>query len=263
MARKRLRGLKVAVLATDGFEQVELTKPVSSLKKQGAEVEILSLEEGKIRGVNGLAPGRRVSVDRTIMASSPDDYDALLLPGGLKNPDALRQSEDVRDFVRGMETAGKPIAVICHAPWILISSGVIAGRRLTSWPGIQDDVRNAGAHWIDGALVRDGNWVSSRDPNDLPHFIEGMIDLFSESAPEVEQHPARLLPAASVVLGAVAVGAVGYYMNRKRQDDAAILVVSDDDETQGLSSESSVDEARTREVLSSHGGTQLPPPTIS
>lgn len=226
MAKKRLRGLKVAVLAADGFEQVELTKPVAALRKQGAEVEILSLEEGKIRGVNGLAPGRKVSVDGAIRASSPDDYDALLLPGGLKNPDKLRQSEDVRDFVRSIETAGKPIAVICHAPWILISSGVIAGRRLTSWPGIQDDVRNAGAHWIDGALVRDGNWVSSRDPDDLPHFIEGMIDLFSESAPDIEEQPSRLVPAASVVLGAVAVGAVGYYLNRKRQEEVG-LVVSD------------------------------------
>jgi protease I len=262
MAGKRLKGLKVAVLATDGFEQVELTRPVSALKKQGAEVEILSLEEGKIRGVNGLAPGRKVSVDRTIMASSPDDYDALLLPGGLKNPDKLRQSEEVREFVRRMESDGKPIAVICHAPWILISSGVIAGRRLTSWPGIQDDVRNAGAHWIDGALVRDGNWVSSRDPNDLPHFIEGMIDLFSESAPELEKQPARLLPAASVVLGAVAVGAVGYYLKKKREDGVTVLVVSDDDETSGLPGESVVDDARTRTGLSGQGET-LPPASIS
>lgn len=224
MAKKRLIGLKVAVLATHGFEQVELTEPVAALRKQGAQVEIISLEEGKILGVNGLAPGRKVPVDRTISSSSPDEYDAMLLPGGLKNPDTLRQSEQIREFVREIETSGKPVAVICHAPWILISSGVITGRRLTSWPGIQDDVRNAGAHWIDSPLVRDGNWVSSRDPNDLPYFIDGMIDLFSEQLPEVAERPVRLLPAASVVLGAVAVGAVGYYLKKKLRPEVEVEV---------------------------------------
>lgn len=262
MSKKVLRGLRVAVLAADGFEQVELTQPVSALEKQGAQVDILSLEEGKIRGVNGLAPGRKVAVDRTIRESSPDEYDALLLPGGLKNPDALRQSEEVRDFVRSMETAGKPIAVICHAPWILISSGVIAGRRLTSWPGIQDDVRNAGAHWIDGAMVRDGNWVSSRDPGDLPRFIEGMIDLFAENAPVVEQQPARLLPAASVVLGAVAVGAVGYYLNRKRNQDDH-LRVSDIDGFDDASQDARSNLEEPLAGVSSQSIPPIPPPTIS
>lgn len=225
MAKKRLKGLRVAVLATDGFEQVELTEPVSALKKMGAEVEIISLEEGKIQGVNGLSKGKKVSVDKAIDSASADDYDALLLPGGLKNPDALRQDERVREFVREMETEGKPIAAICHAAWILISAGVIAGRRLTSWPGIQDDVRNAGAHWIDSALVRDNNWVSSRDPQDLPYFIEGMTDLYAEQLPEVEeQTSSRLLPAASVVLGAVAVGAVSYYLKKKMRPEVEVEV---------------------------------------
>lgn len=262
MSKKLLRGLRVAVLAADGFEQVELTQPVSALEKQGAEVDILSLEEGKIRGVHGLARGRNFAVDRTIRASSPDEYDALLLPGGLKSPDVLRQSEDVRDFVRSMETAGKPIAMICHAPWILISSGVIAGRRLTSWPGIQDDVRNAGAHWIDGAKVRDGNWVSSRDPGDLPQFIEGMIDLFAESTPDVGQQPARILPAASVVLGAVAVGAVGYYLSRKRNQEDN-LHVSDLDDFDDASQEARSDTEEPLAGVSSQSIPTIPPPTTS
>ena len=262
MAKKRLTGLRVAVLATDGFEQVELTQPVAALKKAGANVDIISLEEGKIQGVNGLSKGSKVSVDKAIGTVSAQDYDALLLPGGLKNPDALRQDESVREFVREVETEGKPIAAICHAPWILISSGVIAGRRLTSWPGIQDDIRNAGAHWIDSALVRDNNWVSSRDPRDLPFFIEGMIDLFAAQLPEVEEKPAsKLIPAASVVLGAVAVGAVGYYLKKRMRPEVEVEVY----EIEPLPKTGSVppDRERTLDGIPVTTEPRMPPPGVS
>ena len=180
MARHALQGLRVAALAADGFEQVELTVPLKALKRAGANVEIVSLRPGTIRGMNLLLPGKQVSVDRLIGAADPAAYDALLLPGGFVNPDFLRQSEDALAFVRAFDAAGKPIAVICHGPWVLASAGLVRGRVLTSWPGIKDDLINAGAIWEDQAVVRDGNWVSSRGPHDLPKFKRAMCELFAE-----------------------------------------------------------------------------------
>jgi len=188
---KVLKGLKVAVLAADGFEQLELTSPVKALCKHGAEVEILSLRRGKIMGVNGLLPGKRVKVDRTLHSSKAESYDAVVLPGGLMSPDALRQSEDALQFVRDADRKGLPIAVICHGPWLLASAGLVRGRRLTSWPGIQDDLKNAGAVWTDSPVVRNGNWVSSRSPLDLPVFNETMVSVFSESMPAERKSPRR------------------------------------------------------------------------
>jgi protease I len=184
-----LNGLRVAVLATDGFEQVELTSPVDALTEHGAEVEIVSLHPGRIRGMNHMYPGKKVRVDRTLRTADADDYDALLLPGGLVNPDTLRQSEQALDFVRAFERAGKPIAMICHAPWLLVSAGLVVRRTLTSWPGIRDDVRNAGGIWHDEPLVRDRNWVSSRSPLDLPQFNRGMLELFAERVPLAPARP--------------------------------------------------------------------------
>src|SRR3954452_22113038 len=143
--RNRLKGLRVAVLAADGFEQVEVTKPVRALRRAGADVRIISLRPGRIRGVNFLWRGRKLPVDDTIFDARPEDYGALYLPGGFVNPDLLRQSERVRDFVRRFEASGRPIATMCHGPEVLISSGLVRGRRLASWPGIADDLRNAGA----------------------------------------------------------------------------------------------------------------------
>lgn len=183
MGRKELIGLRVAALAADGFEQVELTEPLKALQRAGALVEVVSLRPGKIRGVNLLSPGKKIAVDRVIDEVSPDSYDALLLPGGLFNPDTLRQSEQARAFVRAFDQQAKPIAVICHGPWLLASAGLLEGRRLTSWPGIRDDLANAGASWENKAVVRDGNWVSSRGPQDLPKFNKAMISLFREHAP--------------------------------------------------------------------------------
>lgn len=177
---KVLRGMKVAVLAADGFEQVELTGPVKALRREGAEVEVLSLRPGKIRGMNLLWPGKKVKVDRTVFTAKPADYDALLIPGGFINPDFLRQSDTARNWVREFDRLGKPIATLCHGPWVLASAGLVGSRRMTSWPGIQDDLKNAGARWEDGAVVRDGNWVTSRGPHDLLHFEPAMISVFAE-----------------------------------------------------------------------------------
>ncbi|HEX6039884.1 type 1 glutamine amidotransferase domain-containing protein [Longimicrobium sp.] len=184
-----LTGFRVAVLTADGGEQVEITSPVDALREHGAEVEIVSLHLGKIRTVNMLYPGKKVRVDRTLRTADAVDYDALLLPGGLVGPDTLRQSDEALDFVRAFDVAGKPIAVICHGPWLLVSSGLVVRRNLTSWPGIKDDVRNAGGIWHDEPLVRDRNWVSSRGPQDLKHFNRGMLELFAERMPVAPPRP--------------------------------------------------------------------------
>ena len=180
MHHVNLTGLRVAVLTADGAEQVEITSPVEALHEHGAEVEIVSLHPGRIRTVNHLFPGRKVRIDRTLRTADADDYDALLLPGGLIGPDTLRQSEAALDFVRAFERQDKPIAVICHGPWLLASAGLVVRRNLTTWPGIKDDIRNAGGIWHDEPLVRDRNWVSSRSPLDLKHFNRGMLELFAE-----------------------------------------------------------------------------------
>ncbi|MCY1081578.1 type 1 glutamine amidotransferase domain-containing protein [Archangium lansingense] len=208
MARKTLRGIRVGVLATDGFEQVELTLPVRALRKRGAQVDIISLHKGHIRGMNLLWPGKKVPVDETVHKARPKDFDALLIPGGFVNPDSLRQSEDVLDFVREFDRHGRPIATLCHGPWVLVSAGLASGRKLASWPGIKDDIRNAGGQWMDEPGVRDDRWFSSRSPLDMRHFIKGMVQLFEEFAPR--NHPVekrsrwgRWLFAA--VLGLVAI----------------------------------------------------------
>jgi protease I len=175
---KRLSGLRVAVLAADGVEQVEYTIPARALRKAGADVRLLSLRPGRIRSVNFLWRGRKFPVDQLVEGAHPEDYGALLLPGGFVNPDLMRQSQRARDFVRDFDALGRPIAVICHGAETMVSAGMVEGRRLTSWPGIADDLRNAGAHWVNAPLVRDGRWVSSRGPQDLRSFITGMIDLF-------------------------------------------------------------------------------------
>jgi protease I len=196
---KPLRGLRVAVLAADGFEQVEVTVPRAALRQAGADVRIISLRPGRIRGVNLLWRGRKLPVDDLVSNAGPEDYGALLLPGGLVSPDLLRQSERAKEFVRRMEALGRPIATLCHGPWVLVSAGLASGRHLTSWPGIADDVRNAGAHWTDAPLVRDGRWISSRGPHDLHRFVPAMIELFArEGVRDLEVLPRRWHWAAHV-----------------------------------------------------------------
>ena len=178
--KKKLQGIRVAVLAADGVEQIELTSPWKALLKAGAEVYLISPRSGKIQAVNALAPGRRIPVDATLDEVHPASFAALLLPGGHVNPDLLRQNEKALKFVRSFDRQNKPIAAICHAPWLLASAGLLSGRTLTSWPGIQDDLRNAGANWKDQAVVVDNNLLTSRGPQDIKKFNKRMVAHFAE-----------------------------------------------------------------------------------
>ena len=174
-----LKGKKVAILAADMFERVELEEPRKALESAGADVEVVSIHDGEIRGFDHFDPANTAEVDRTIEEASPDDYDALMIPGGVGNPDQLRGDENVVSFVREFNEAGKPLAVICHGPWVLVESGVVRGRRVTSWPTLETDIRNAGGEWVDAEVVVDGNLVTSRKPDDIPAFNREMERIFS------------------------------------------------------------------------------------
>jgi len=174
-----LKGKKVAILAADMFERVELEEPRKALEDAGAETEIVSIHDGEIQGFDHFDPADRVKVDRTVEDASADDYDALLVPGGVGNPDQLRGDENAVSFVRAFHDAGKPMAVICHGPWVLVESGAVRGKRLTSWPTLETDIRNAGGDWTDEEVVVDGNLVTSRKPDDIPAFNREMLRIFS------------------------------------------------------------------------------------
>lgn len=176
----KLLGKKVAILAADGFEEVELTKPRAALDEAGAKTTVVSIKPGKIQGMNHADKGETVPVDQTLDEAKPDDFDALLIPGGLMNPDSLRSSEEALEFVRHFFREGKPVAAICHAPWVLIDAGVLRSRTVTSWPAIKTDVRNAGANWVDQEVVVDNGLVTSRKPDDIPAFNKKMLEEFSE-----------------------------------------------------------------------------------
>ena len=175
-----MKGKKVAILAADMFERVELEEPRKALEDAGAEVEIVSIEDGQIQGFDHFDPADAVKVDRTVEEASAADYDALLIPGGVGNPDLLRGDENAVSFVREMHEAGKPMAVICHGPWMRVESGIVRGKRVTSWPTLQTDIRNAGGEWVDEEVVVDGNVVTSRKPDDIPAFNEKMLELFAD-----------------------------------------------------------------------------------
>ena len=177
-----LSGFRVAVLATDGFEESELTEPVKALKSAGADVQIVSLKPGKIQGFKHDLRGKKVAVDKTVTEVSADDFDGVHLPGGTMNADAMRMVPEVQNFLRTIQQEGKPIGAICHAPWELVSAGLVSGRRLTGYHTIRDDVKNAGGDWVDAEVAEDDNWVTSRQPSDLPAFNKSLIDLFSRSA---------------------------------------------------------------------------------
>lgn len=180
---RQLKGRRIAVLATHGFEKVELTIPVAALRSAGAEIDIVSLRSGDIRGVNLHKPANKVHVTKTLLEANPSDYDALLVPGGFINPDMLRQSAEARDFVRAFDSMNKPIATLCHGPWVLASAGLLDGRVLTSWPGVRDDLVNAGATWLDQPVVWDGNLVTSRGPQDIVPFVRALKNHFAAGAP--------------------------------------------------------------------------------
>jgi protease I len=175
-----LRGKKIAFIATEGVEQVELTEPWKAVETAGGQPELISIEDGEFRAWNHFDKSDSFKPDRTAEEARPDDYDGLMLPGGVANPDQLRMDENVVNFIREFAASGKPIAVICHGPWTLIEAGVVKGRKLTSWPSLQTDLRNAGASWVDEQVVVDDGLVSSRKPDDLPAFNEKMIEEFAE-----------------------------------------------------------------------------------
>lgn len=176
-----LKGKKIAIVATDGFEQSELLVPRECLMKAGAEVNVISPKEGRIQGMEHHDKGKTVDVDLTFEDAAADDYDALVLPGGVANPDALRVDKDAVSFVSDFVKSGKPIGAICHGPWTLIEAGGVRGRKMTSWPSLQSDLRNAGAEWVDAEVVVDGGLITSRKPDDLPAFCGKLLETFSQA----------------------------------------------------------------------------------
>ncbi|HET8607365.1 MAG TPA: type 1 glutamine amidotransferase domain-containing protein [Gaiellaceae bacterium] len=176
----KLKGRRVAILAADMFERVELEEPRKALEGAGADVEIVSIHPGEIQGFDHFEPATAVEVDRTVEEVSVDDYDCLMVPGGVGNPDQLRGDENAVGLVRDFVEQGKPTAVICHGPWVLVEAGVVRDRTLTSWPTLQTDIRNAGGTWVDAEVVVDRGLVTSRKPDDIPAFNEKMIEEFCE-----------------------------------------------------------------------------------
>jgi protease I len=183
-----LKGKKVAFLvAPEGTEQVELTEPWKAVEEAGGTAELVSTESGEIQAFNHLDPADTFSVDRTVAEASPADYDALVLPGGVANPDMLRTVPEAVAFARGFFEEAKPVAVICHGPWTLVEADVVRGRTLTSWPSVQTDLRNAGANWVDEEVVVDQGLVSSRKPDDLPAFCAKLVEEFAEGVHEAQR----------------------------------------------------------------------------
>ena len=191
MAEKtNLQGMRVAILATDGVEDSELKEPRKALDEAGAKTTLIAPKAGKIYSMNHHDKAAQYNVDETLDQVRADQFDAVLLPGGALNADTIRVHPRAQQFVRDMDQAGNPIAVICHAPWLLVSAGLVRGRTLTSYHTIQDDVRNAGGKWQDTEVLRDKNWVSSRQPSDIPAFNRAMIELFTEQR-KAGSEPAR------------------------------------------------------------------------
>jgi protease I len=185
---RQLGGLKVAILVDDLFEQAELAEPKKALEAAGARAEIVSRHGPQVRGMHHDKPGDSFQVDVPLERADPEAYDALVLPGGTLNADSLRMVEAAQRFAQAFEAARKPIAVICHGPWLLVSAGLVQGRTLTSWPSLQDDIRNAGGTWVDREVVVDTNWISSRKPADLPAFNRELVAALAR-APELAANP--------------------------------------------------------------------------
>jgi protease I len=186
-----LQGKKVAILVTDGFEEVELLKPREALDQAGAETKVVSPKDEKVRGWNSTDWGKEIKVDERLNETDADRFDALLLPGGVLNPDKLRMEPKAVEFVKAFLQAGKPVAAICHGPWTIIEAGEAKGRKIASWPSLKTDLRNAGAEWVDQQAVVDGNLVSARKPDDLPAFNKAMIDVFSRGKGEEKKTAAK------------------------------------------------------------------------
>jgi protease I len=177
--RRDLHGKRIAFLLTDGFEEVELTQPRKALDEAGAKTEIVSPVKGEIQGMNHNDKGDKFKVDIALEKADPEDFDALVLPGGVMNADELRTYPDAVSFVKAFFDEGKPVAAICHAPWMLVEAKVVSGRTLTSWPSLQTDIRNAGGKWVDHDVVQDGQLTTSRKPDDIPMFNRKVLDAFA------------------------------------------------------------------------------------
>jgi protease I len=191
MAANHLNGKRVAILATDGVEQVELTEPRKALDQAGAKTVVVSLKPGKIKAWQHDRWGDEIPVDLTVDSASADTFDALLLPGGVMNPDRLRANKQAVQFVKSFFDAGKPVAAICHGPWMLVEADVVRGRTVTSWPSLQTDLRNAGADWVDRDVATDEGLVTSRKPDDIPAFNKKMIEEFAEGMHAGQKEAAR------------------------------------------------------------------------
>ncbi len=178
----QIKGKKIAILATDGFEQVELTDPKKNLEQAGATVDVISIKTGEIKGWDHTDWGQSVKVDHLVTDVKPADYDALVLPGGQINPDKLRMNKDAVAFIKQFAESGKPLAAICHGPWGLIEAGVVKGKTMTSWPSVHTDLINAGANWVDKEVVQDGNFITSRKPEDIPAFSNKLIDALAKGS---------------------------------------------------------------------------------
>ena len=178
----KISGKKVAILATDGFEQVELTDPKASLEQAGATVDVISIKPGEIKGWDFTDWGESVKVDHLVNEVKPSDYDALVLPGGQINPDNLRIDKSAVAFIKQFVESGKPVAAICHGPWGLVEADVVRGKTMTSWPSIHTDLKNAGANWVDREVVQDGNLITSRQPEDIPAFSNKLIETLAHAS---------------------------------------------------------------------------------
>lgn len=186
-----VKGKRIAIIVTDGFEQIEMTSPREALEKAGASCVLIAPKDGQVQGFKHHDKADKFKVDLTLAKADPSQFDAVLLPGGVISADAIRIDKNAQQFVQEIELAGKPIAVICHGPWLLISAGLVKGHIITSWPTLEDDLRNAGAIWKDSECVRDRNWVSSRKPDDLPVFNREMTRLIAETRGAKTLAPAK------------------------------------------------------------------------
>jgi protease I len=186
-----LKGKRIAFIAADGVEQVELTEPWKAVEQAGGEPELLSIKQGEIQGMNHLDKGDTFAVDALVSDADPTDYDGLVLPGGVANPDFLRMNDDAVRWIRNFFEQGKPVGVICHGPWTLVEADLVRGRTLTSWPSLRTDIRNAGGTWVDEECVVDRGLVTSRKPEDLPAFCAKIVEEFGEGVHEEQREAAK------------------------------------------------------------------------